>query len=510
MTVDADGYVDEQLLMLPAQIEQVEYDLKWGASRGGNGAGKTVGWAHWLWLKRMEVYPLSGFVATGASYRQLDEGIYKTLQDTWNDHGLRLNRDYQYWRGVGGAPRLRLIHNGATIYAWSADMALRVKGSNVQTLVLEEPQTWGPRAQEAWEAISTRLRMNSRVSAIYPDLKPQGRISFNPTNVGHGHWLYNLLEVSWPKEGYRVWQMSSRANTILAEQDPEYVHNLETSRDESRWPVEIEGEYATSGGDVYRKYNSDINGKNPALLYPGLPALGLAPQELLWALDFNVGLQCSTISQAHVQQPFTIYENGRSIIRMPITGTQRRSFYTFGEIKLPRAGAEDAVAEFVKIYGEHARRYGVTVYGDSTGGAQSSMVSGDSAILSNWDAIYWGLYNAGIAATFKVQSRNPNPWERVNAVNSQFHTSGGTGGHSAGRDGYGAFIDALACPRLVQDFAEVPKTPNKNDIDKSDKSEAGLLRTHMSDAYGYMIWLERKLEYDGPNSVTFKDFTMAR
>ena len=55
-------------------------------------------------------------------------------------------------------------------------------------------------------------------------------------------------------------------------------------------------------------------------------------------------------------------------------------------------------------------------------------------------------------------------------------------------------IDPMTCRELVVDCLSVKKVVGKNDIDKSDKSEYGLRRTHTSDALGYLVAVERVAE----------------
>jgi hypothetical protein len=481
-------YVDQKVDFLPLQIEMVYYDKKWGGSRGGNGSGKTTSWVWWLWLERMEAFPDANHVAIGATYRQLREGLFDTYRDVLVDQGLKENVDFTYRRNV---PWLQLT-NGAKLHAWSAEAALRVKGANVQTMILEEPQTWGPRGEEMWTSISTRLRHNVRTGQI-PGLEPQGRLSFNPTGVAPGHWLYELVERQWAVPGWKCWQLSTRDNWLLLKVDPGYVKNLEASMSEDRHPVEIDGEYATSGGGAYRSFNWAVNAGAPP---PGLPPMGLAQKELLWMLDFNVGYQCSAIAQAHVQQPVVEYKDGRLQSQFPMAEWQRRYFYFIDEIAIPDAGTEDVLAEFLKRYLEHARRWGVIIYGDASGGARSQLMSSQSAIRTNWESIVNGLRRHGIRVMFRVPTANPSVGDRLSEMNQQFRTSG---------EGFGLIVDPLKCPELVADWRSVKTKAGTNDeIVKSTSTPELAKRTHMSDAAGYMVYVERRIEKLGPASIEFQ------
>lgn len=516
----ATDYIDEDLVMLDTQADQLAYELKWAASRGGNGSGKTTAWGYWLWLKRMELYPLSNFVAVGASYKQLGEGIFSTLMhDILETKGLERNVDYFYWQGVGGAPRLKL-YNGATIHSWTAEMALRVKGANVQTMILEEPQTWGPRSAEAWTAINTRLRMNARVSALYPGMEPQGRISFNPTGVGPGHWLYELLEKSWqdPDLGgpYRVWQMSSRDNTILAEVDPGYVRNLMIGMPAARWPVEIEGEYDTMGGEVYRNYDFNIHHTVPE----GMPPLEYAlDRPIMWGADFNVQYMRSEIVQPHMQP-----KTRRMVVHPDRPPTeawdktlpewQDRILYYVDEISLPdersttkSAGAEDLIPALMARCGPIIMANGLYVYGDPSGGNRGQIISGNNPVNTVWKQIFTDLRKHGVQRNPDFMTRQGvllpghyivrvvrgavHPSDHINMVNMQLKAPPGPEPQA----GYGKLISAR-CIELLDDYRMVSFAAGSNKVDKKTSPPSEARRTHAADASGYIDYVERSLMFE--------------
>jgi len=214
---------------------------------------------------------------------------------------------------------------------------------------------------------------------------------------------------------------------------------------------------------------------------------------VLLALDFNVGCRCSVIAQAHGKVPIVEYK-GQSTTetRLPVPGWQRRVFYIIDEITIPNAGIENVVDEFLNRYEEHARKYGVTIYGDASGGARSQIMSSQSSVRTNYDAINRRLRARGINVKFRVQSANPAVMDRVNLMNAQFRSGAG----------FGALVDPHKCPEFITDLISVKFKVGTNDIDKSDKSDTGIKRTHSSDAAGYMFYVERRLEAK-PNSISW-------
>jgi len=441
----------------------------------------------------MELYPQSNFVVVGATYQQLREGFFTTLQDVLWGKGLEDGVDFVY--RASPRPWLKLLHNNAKIHSWSAEIVGRVRSANVQTLILEEPPTWsGTSAEEAWVALNGRLRHNARTMELYPDLEPQGRLTFNPTNVGPGHWLYELIVKRWPEKGYECLQMSSKENSILLAGDPGYVENLQVAIAPHRWAMEIDGDWATSGGGCYRGYDS---GKHEISAYPnrklpdGLPPFAWDPfKPIDWALDFNYEWMASVVGQWHDQKLVTKFEpqppphQPKKVAVPLVPGFQRRILYLFDEIFLNDCGVRDVAARFLELYGAQARQMGVRIYGDASGGTTSQQLSSADSARTNWQIIMECLIKGGIPVSkiqFCVQSRNPPIPDRLNMVNDQFETG----------EGIGFIMDADKAPELRKDFIHVKTKPGSHEIDKSDKSPSGLMRTHLSDSLGYEVFVQR-------------------
>jgi hypothetical protein len=480
--------------VLEQQAEQIETEALFSAAFGGVGSGKTFG-AQWKMFKRLRRYPQAGHYVTGADFEQLRGGYFIDFRYLLEEllH-WKEGRDFKYRDSP--RPMLILTDTGARIRALSAELAERIRSTQIQSLHAEEPQTWH-NGEQVWRTLVGRMRHSIRSSKLYPDMPIQAWMTFNPGgNPGApvGSWLYNLIEKNWKAAGYPSWRFSLRDNYLL-ENAAQYIKNLEDNLPPHLWPVEIDGNWPTTGGGAYRSFDQSIHAGQPPA---GLPPVGLRNAPLLWSLDFNVGLQCSVISQAFVQQPIVEYKgHPQPESRLPVPGWQRRVFYVIDEITLENAGVEDVLDEFIRRYEQHAKTYGVTIYGDASGGARSQLMSSQSAIRTNWEAVNARLRKHGIRPTFRVQSANPSQMDRVNMVNKQLRTG----------SGFGVLIDPHRCPELINDLVSVKIKPGTNEIDKSDKTEQGLRRTHTSDAAGYMFWVERRLEESGPNSI---EWTMVR
>lgn len=466
--------------LLPQQNAFRKCAAKWAAARGGVGSGKTTG-VVWYALQRLEQYPRAAHFVVGADYEQLRRGFFQTLLGILeNTLGWEAGKDFNYRETP--SPMLTFRHSGARLRALSAEQAERIRSVEVQTLICEEPPTW-QHGQHVFRVLIGRLRHSQRSARMYPALQPQGRMTFNPPPVGT--WLHKLIAEQWPGEQYPCWRFSLRDNVLMSGL-AEYVRQLEAMYPPELWPVEIDGEWGTLGGDVYRGFDLAVHAVDPPT---GLPPIALDPtRPILWALDFNVEWMASVVCQVHEQMQVvrgTKTEPGKipvAVYGPAVEGWQRDIIYCLDQIFLHDAGTPDAVDAFVARYGEMSKKVGVYLYGDPSGGARAQAISSHSAARSNWEIVLAGLRDAGIPVTVCVRTHAPAVMDRINAVRAQFRTGAGVG----------FLIDAQRCPDVITDFQSVQFKTGSNDIDKSDHSDAGLRRTHLSDAIGYLIDVHRR------------------
>jgi len=463
--------------MLPKQLQFHRAPEKWAAAKGGVGSGKTMAMVWWA-IRSLEDYPKASTVAVGADYEQLRRGFFPSLVGVLEeDLGWEAGRDFVYRDSP--SPMIRFLHNGARVRSLSAELAQRVRSAEFQRIICEEPQTWhNGNGADTFRVLTGRLRHSRKSAAVYPKMKLQGRMTFNPPAIGT--WLYDLIEKAWKSEGYPCWTFSLRDNVLLPGRE-EYIRQLETMYPPDKWPVEIDGEWSTLGGAVYRSFDAVTHAKAP----PGLPAIGLRDAPLLWTLDVNVGLQCSVVAQAFVQQPIVEYLGApQPQTRLPVQGWQRRIFYAIDELAIPDAGVEDIFAEFIRRYGAHARKWGLKVYGDSTAGGRSQIITAQSSVRTFWRYLKEGFRSEKIPVEWRVPNENPSEGDRINSVNAQF----------VHRDGFGTLIDVERCPVLVKDFFAVRYKDGTNQIEKKNSPAEAARLTHASDAWGYLIHNERMRE----------------
>ncbi len=472
--------------MLPGQIDVLRRNEKVVAIRGGVGSSKTYALCWWL-LRELYAYPRAAFGVIGASNVQLESGFFVSLRGILDKYGIPYK--------IVSSPRIKitLLDNGAVVDTYSAEMRERLRSLEIDRVVVEEPQTWEG-GQETFLTLIERLRPSPSAIAHYPGISPQIRISFNPPPVGH--WLHELFERRFAGV-FPCYRFSLRDNVILQQIDPTYLPLIEATLPKERWPREIDGHWGTVATGVYSGFDAarntieayrDLMGREA--LPQGLPAFAIDPTKpLRWALDFNVGWMASVVGQLHEQQMLAEmrpdqFHGAHKTARVAVPGWQRSIWYLLDEIFLENAGVPNVVREFIRRYGAIARSTGVIIYGDASGGGRSQVLDSDSAARSPWKALIRDLTSAGIRYEFRVQSRNPPIVDRIMAVRDSF---------SVGEDNAcGLLLRAETMPQLVNDINLVQWSPGKNEIDKSDQSDEGKKRTHVSDALGYAIWYEQQ------------------
>jgi hypothetical protein len=465
------------------------------AGRGGVGSGKTYA-AIWKAWQFSETYPKAGIYVTGADFEQLRGGYFLDFQEFLTET-LHWKEGEDFIYRAMPRPTLLLKRSGARIRSLSSEIAERIRSTRIHFIHCEEPTTWH-NGEAVYHRLIGRMRHTVLTAKHYPDMKFQGVLTFNPPPIGS--WLYNVCEVLWKKdeepcicgvfEGKlcpRSWRFSLRDNHLLPGLS-DYIKLQEMNLPPHQWPVEIDGHYGTVGGEVYRSFDGSRHLRVDPVMYP----LQLDPAKpLMWTLDFNVHYMCSIVAQQHWQPSIDVPQFDKNLPfptkRLPWPEWQERILYALDEITLVDAGAEDCAEEFIRRYGPHARKQGVYIYGDPAGGARSQVMSSSSANRTPWEVIINKLRAAGIPILgFRVPNQAPTIIDRVNYTNAQFKSG----------EGWGAAIHPK-CEVLRKDFLEVHYKPGTNEIEKKNEPLEAARLTHASDAWGYLVWVERMLAKPG-------------
>jgi hypothetical protein len=279
--------------------------------------------------------------------------------------------------------------------------------------------------EEAWIRLEGRLR----------DPKAQRLCGFAVWTPKGFDWVYDRF-IANPVDGYEVIRAAPRENQFILSQTPDYYDRLARSYDERFYKQEVLGEYLEqAAGRVYDSFDRRVH-VGPVEVDP--------KKTLLWSLDFNVNPMSSVVAQVAGDELLVVEE-----------------------IFLQNATTREACEEFHR---RHCLHIGpIEVFGDTSGNARQSSGTTDFEIVRGF------LSENGLRqAQFRVGSKNPPIRDRVLLVNARL------------RNAVGDVKIRIApeCRELIKDLEQVVYKPNSAVIDK----ERHPMRTHLSDALGYLIW----------------------
>ncbi|HWR50769.1 MAG TPA: terminase family protein [Bryobacteraceae bacterium] len=285
--------------------------------------------------------------------------------------------------------------------------------------------------EAAWQVLEGRLR-DSKASRLC------GFAAWTPKGFD---WVYRRF-LHEPVAGYEAIIAKPFENRFLLDRIPDFYERLRNSYDENFYKQEVLGEYLSlSGSVVYHAFRRAEHVKD-VKVDKEVP--------LLWALDFNVDPMCSVVAQ----------KIGDVV-------------HVVDEIVISRASTEEACEEFHRRFPQHMK--GVVIYGDATGARMQTAGSSDYEIVRNY------FRREGYTdVEYKVPRSNPPVRERVELVNAKLRSAAGE---------MRLVVDGK-CRELMRDFEEVSYKADTTVIDK-DKNPK---RTHLSDALGYLIWQECRIQ----------------
>jgi hypothetical protein len=281
--------------------------------------------------------------------------------------------------------------------------------------------------EEAWLRLEGRLR----------DPKATRLCGFAAWTPKGYDWVYRKF-LAKPAADYQTILAKAGENRHLLSRDPEFYTRLQDSYDAKFYAQEVLGQYLNQDGSrVYSAFEQKDH----------LTELDLNPRRpLLWALDFNVDPMSSVVAQIH---------DGRICV--------------LDEIVIRHGTTRQACQTFLARYPKHEA--GVRIYGDASGYAQQT--SG----MSDYDMVREEITLVSVLRVdLRVPKSNPSVRDRIHLVNTKLKSARGE---------IGLLIDRK-CKELVMDFEQVCYKGDTGQIDK----DRDRMRTHVSDALGYLIWQE--------------------
>ena len=285
--------------------------------------------------------------------------------------------------------------------------------------------------EESWLRLQGRLR----------DLKATRLCGFAVWTPKGYDWVYHRF-IESPAVNCGVVRAKPFENRHLLAKVGDYYERLKDSYDQKFYDQEVMGEYLSQDGTrVYSAFDKRSN----------LQRLEVNPSKpLLWALDFNVDPMSSVIVQ--------------------LDGEQVR---VVDEIVLRQATTDGACEEFLRRYPKHEA--GLYIYGDASGYQRQTTGYSDYDMMRNYLEEN-SFYQPG----YRIPKQNPAVTERVNLVNAKLLSARGE---------RRLLIDPK-CKELVRDFEEVCYREQDHKVDK----ERDRMRTHTSDALGYLVWQEFRVK----------------
>lgn len=286
-------------------------------------------------------------------------------------------------------------------------------------------------SEEAWLRLEARLR----------DPQAETLMGFGAGTPRGFDWVYQRFRAK-PIRGYSLIEAIPYENEHLLAQVPDYYERLKDSYDERFYEQEALGKFVNlSAGRVYYAFERRENVGQYELR---------EKEPIYWSWDFNIHPMSSVICQR-----------------------AGPALYVLDEIVLPTSSTPEVCAEFFHRYGSH--RGGVRVYGDASG-SQHTTASGRSDYELIRDFL---ARNGELRGDMRVARSNPPVRDRINVTNGRLRNVQGE---------CRLFVDEK-CSELIRDLEQVSYKANSAQIDK----DRDPLRTHLSDALGYLLWEEFRL-----------------
>lgn len=213
---------------------------------GAKGGGKSYSLRNIFLARRFE-YPNS----TGAIFRKtFPELEANHIRPLFQEHpGLRI-----YWNE---SKKLLSLPNGSTLqfsHCTNEMDVLLYQGRELNDLGIDEAGQWS-------EAMFRTLLGSNRSSTI--GVPARCALTFNPGGIGHG-WIKRLFidrrfnERERPND-YHFIQALISDNKALIENDPDYVHRLNTETSEVLRKAYLEGDWDIMAGQFYNELSRQIH-----------------------------------------------------------------------------------------------------------------------------------------------------------------------------------------------------------------------------------------------------------
>lgn len=325
----------------------------------------------------------------------------------------------------------------ASVIFRSADNPTRLIGTNLAWFGVDELSYC---EEDAWLRLEARLR----------DPRARYRTGFGCWTPNGFNWTYKRFISEEKPEDYEAICASPFENRAILAADPAFYERLKSSYDEKFYRQEVLGEYLDLfRGRAYYAFDYQMHRLSAVPFNPHKP--------LLMGMDFNVDPMSTVICQEDRGVVYVLDE-----ISLASSNTQEMCEEFWNRI-------QPYLAEREKLYAGDVMTIGL--YGDAAGTHRHS-----NATRSDYEIIreFFKQKRDRVKLSENVPKANPPVKDRVIAVNMMF------------KNGLGKsllFVHSR-CKELIADLREVVwKEGSSTELDKNRDRK----RTHMSDALGYLI-----------------------
>src|SRR5258708_1034244 len=338
-----------------------------------------------------------------------------------------------FWAGKPSETDLRIeLERGGASAGRGADAYDSLRGEGLDFMVLDEFASMAP---AAWHSV-LRPMLTDR----------QGGALFIGTPRGYNHF-YDLYSEAASQPDWAAFQFTTEEGGNV---DPEELSSAARLMDERLYRQEFRASFEQmSAGRAYWAFERTKD----------VQRVGFDERfELCWSLDFNIDPASSILAQI-----------------------RQDHIYVLEEISLRNSPTPKACEELlgrVEKYRNKLPRFSgplkVRVYGDGTADSRKS-----SASATDWQLVHemFKSNRSLMQPLWDVPRSNPPVKDRINCVNAMILNAKGE---------RRLHIHA-GCGELIVDLERVSRKADRHGNDTGDLDDSDQMRTHMSDALGYMI-----------------------
>lgn len=191
-----------------------------------------------------------------------------------------------------------------SLQLWSYEAIERMRGTGCYYVVLDEPSSWskGIGLKEAWESIiqpCIETRWSEKRSRIYGANPGRSLTIGTPKGFNYFYDMFNFAESN---KDWRSYHFDYTQTPLL---DPEEVERLKDNIDPIKFEREYKASFKDSGNNVFYCFDRKINVDSQIEYFRNEEKF---KEDVHVAIDFNVGLQCTSAWAIRGKQAFGIEE----------------------------------------------------------------------------------------------------------------------------------------------------------------------------------------------------------